>query len=125
MDTDYWIGELGRLYERSSEAIDEGHSDAVEPLTEEFNEALEQLQDKFPDNEIVSDMEQVDAYTEGTYEDGVIAPARRRDEALHEVRSQCEKIANALDYELPEREPGERRADQMVMVSVEQAAVFR
>lgn len=124
MDADYWIGELGRLYERSSEAIDEGHSKAVEPLTEEFNEALEQLKDEFPDNEIVSNTDSVDAYTEDTSRSSgstmVISPPRRRDEALHEIRSRCEKIANALDYELPERESGRRGADQMVMVSVEQ-----
>ena len=124
MDADYWIGELGRLYERSSEAIDEGHSNAVEPLTEEFNEALDRLKEEFPDNEIVSNTDSVDAYTEGQSSGSgstvVFAPSRRRDEALHEIRSRCEKIANALDYELPERESGSRRANQMVMVSVEQ-----
>jgi len=124
MDADYWIGELGRLYERSSEAIEKGHSNAAEPLTEEFNEALEQLQDEFPDNEIVANTDMVDAYTEGTSRSSrsthVISPSRLRDEALHEIRSRCEKIANALDYELPERNSGGRRADQMVIVSVEQ-----
>ena len=64
MDTSYWIGELGRLYERSSEAIEEGHSDAVEPLSEEFNEAISRLKTEFPDNEIVSTTDPVDAYTE-------------------------------------------------------------
>lgn len=124
MDTDYWIGELGRLYERSSEAIDEGYSDAVEPLTEEFNEALERLQEEFPDNKIVVNTDPVDAYTEDNSGSSgsmvVISPPRRRDEALHEIRSRCEKIANALGYELPERESGGRQANQMVMVSVEQ-----
>lgn len=124
MDADYWIGELGRLYERSSEAIDEGHSNAVEPLTEEFNEALDRLREEFPDNEIVTSTDHVDAYTEDQSGSSgsvvTIAPPTRRDEALHEIRSRCEKIANALDYELPERESGSMRADQMVMVSVEQ-----
>jgi hypothetical protein len=124
METDYWIGELGRLYERSSEAIEEGHSDAVEPLSEEFNEAIDQLKTEFPDNEIVSTTDPVDAYTEDHSSSSgstvVISPPTRRDEALHEIRSRCEKIANALDYELPERESGTRQSDQMVMVSVEQ-----
>lgn len=51
MDADYWIGELSRLYERSSEAIREEQGKAIEPLTEDFNEALEKLKDAFPDNE--------------------------------------------------------------------------
>ncbi len=124
MDADYWVGELGRLYERSSEAIDEGHSNAVKPLTDEFNEALARLKEEFPDNSIVSGTNLVDAYTEdqsgSSGSVATIAPPRRRDEALHEIRSRCEKIANALGYELPERESGSRRTDQMVMVSVEQ-----
>lgn len=126
MDADYWIGELGRLYERSSEAIDEGQSNAVEPLTEEFNQALDQLKGEFPENEIISNTDPVDAYTEDNSRSSgsvaVISPPTRRDEALHEIRSRCEKIANALDYELPESESGRRQADQMVMVSVEQEA---
>lgn len=126
MDADYWIGELGRLYERSSEAIDEGHSNAVEPLTEEFNEALQQLKEEFSENKIVMSTDSVDAYTEDNSRSSgsvaVISPPTRRDEALHEIRSRCEKIANALDYELPERETGGSRANQMVMVSVEQKA---
>ena len=124
MDADYWIGELGRLYERSSEAIDEGHGNAVEPLTDEFNEALDRLKKEFSDNEIVSSTDPVDAYTEDQSSSSggmvTIAPPTRRDEALHEIRSRCEKIANALDYELPKRDSGSRRADQMGMVSVEQ-----
>jgi len=124
MDTDYWIGELGRLYERSSEAINEGYSDAVEPLSEEFNEALDRLKEEFPENEIVSSTNPVDAYTEDKSSSSgsttVIAPPKRRDEALHEIRSRCEKIANAIEYELPESDSGSRKADQMVMVSVEQ-----
>lgn len=124
MDSDYWIGELGRLYERSSEAINKDHTDAIEPLSEEFNEALDQLKQEFSDNEIVMSTDPVDGRTESYSNSSgstvAFAPSRRRDAALHEIRSRCEKIANALDYELPERESGSRRADQMVMVSVEQ-----
>ena len=124
MDSDYWIGELGRLYERSSEAIDKDHSDAIEPLSEEFNEALDQLKEEFSDNEIVMSTDPVDGRTEGHSSSSgsmvSFAPSRRRDEALHEIRSRCEKMANALDYNLPERESGARRANQMVMVSVDQ-----
>lgn len=124
MDSDYWIGELGRLHERSSEAIDEDYKRAIEPLAEDFNEALDQLKSEFQDNEIVSATNSVDAYTEGTTggPKGMSMPPVERGQALHEIRSRCEKIANALDYELPERDSGGRQADQMVMVSVEQEA---
>jgi len=127
MDSDYWIGELSRLYERSSEAIDEGYSNAVEPLTEEFNQALSQLKGSFPENEIVSNTESVNAYTEGA--SGSLGPTKGfvppgiRDDALHEIRSRCEKMANALEYELPERKSGPSQSDQMVMVSVEQESM--
>lgn len=124
MNSDYWIGELGRLYERSSEAINNDYDNATEPLSKQFNEALDQLKEDFSDNKIVMSTDPVDGRTEGYSNSSsstvVFAPSRRRDEALYEIRSRCEKIANALDYELSERESGSRGADQMVMVSVEQ-----
>ena len=126
MDADYWIGELSRLYERSSEAIREEQGKAIEPLTEDFNEALEKLKDAFPDNEIVSATDPVNARTEGVSESTrrtvAFAPSRHREEALYEVRSRCEKMANALNYELPERDSVSQQNDQMVMVTVDQTS---
>lgn len=82
MDADYWIGELGRLYERSTEAIEEDQQKAVEPLSEQFNEALEALQEEFSDNDIVQSTDPVDAYTEDMSGSrgnvNVIAPPTRR-----------------------------------------------
>jgi len=124
MDANYWIGEMGRLYERSSEAINLDQSHAIEPLSQEFNEALEELKREFPENEIVSRTESVDAYTEGHSSSSgrtvSFSPSRVRNQALHEIRSRCEKMANALNHELPEGDVEPRKADQMVMVSVEQ-----
>ena len=123
MNTDFWISELGRLYERSAEAIDNEQSDAVEPLTDEFNETLSQLKEEFPDNPIVMNTDPVDSQTEGVSGKmagmNAYAPPRRRDEALHEIRSRCEKMANAIGYELPELETGTRSPNRMVMVSVD------
>jgi hypothetical protein len=116
MDADYWITELGRLYKRSTEAIEEDYEAAVEPLTEEFNTALKELTQEFPDNEIISGMMSIktrDVYKTEPNDSGV------RWEALHEVRSACEKIANALNYELPESQSTNTAADQMMMVSLE------
>jgi len=124
MDTEYWISELGRLYLRSDEAIREEQFKAVEPLANEFNEILEQLQDAYPDNPIVQNTEEVRPYTEdrsGSSGNVVtIAPPTRRDQALHEVRSRAEKIANAIGYDLPEPEARSTSTSQMVMVQVEQ-----
>jgi len=126
MDASFWIAELGRLYERSSEAIDQEQGKAVEPLTDDFNEALVALKEEFPDNEIVSRTQSVDALTESysnkSRKTVTFAPSRIREEALYEIRSRCEKMANALNYELPENDSEVRDAGQMVMVSVEQEA---
>lgn len=123
MEKTFWISELGRLFERSSEAISEDQSDAIEPLSEEFNETLAKLQDEFPDNELVQSTEPVEGRTEGYYGSSgstmVMNPSRRRNEALHEIRSRCEKMANAIGYDLPELETGARSPNRMVMVSVE------
>ncbi|QCS43627.1 hypothetical protein [Natrinema versiforme] len=123
MNTEFWISELGRLYERSTEAIDNEQSDAIEPLADEFNETLSQLKEEFPDNPIVTSTDPVEAYTEGTSGKmagmDAYAPPRRRDEALHEIRSRCEKMANAIGFELPELETGSRSPNRMVMVSVD------
>ena len=124
MNTEYWIGELGRLYLRSDEAIREEHFKAVEPLANEFNETLGELQDAYPDNPIVQNTSEVRPYTEdqsgssGTVV--TISPPRRRDQALYEVRSRSEKIANAIGYDLPETESNTTSTDRMVMVKVEQ-----
>lgn len=122
LDTGFWISELGRLYMRSTEAINNEQSDAIEPLSEEFNETLIQLKEEFPDNPIVTGTASVEPYTEGTYERSgnavAIAPSRRRDEALHEVRSRCERIANAIGYDLPEWGSEGDSSDNMIMVSV-------
>lgn len=122
MDANYWITELGRLYRRSTDAIQNEYDEAVEPLASEFNEALAELKDAFPDHEIISRIEPVEGRTEGTYGSrgkmSVTIPSRRRTEALHEIRSRCEKMANALGYELPDLASGSS-SDQMVMVSVD------
>jgi hypothetical protein len=123
MNKGFWISELGRLYERSTEAINNDQSNAIEPLTDAFNKTLSQLKEEFPDNTVVANTDPVESYTEGV--SGQIAgmdgyaPARRRDEALYEIRSGCEKMANAIGYDLPELESGDRSPDRMVMVSVD------
>ncbi|WP_266080626.1 hypothetical protein [Haladaptatus caseinilyticus] len=123
MKIDYWISELGRIFERSTEAIENEYQDATEPLAEDFNRVLLKLQDEFKDNEIIIDTKQVEGRTEGgsvnTPEFSTYIPSKRRDEALHEIRSGCERIANALDYELPERKNGNDTTNRMVMVSVD------
>lgn len=124
MNTEYWISELGRLYLRSDEAIREEQFKAVEPLATEFNETLEQLQEAYLDNPIVQNSEEVRPYTEdhsgSSGRSVVIAPPRRRDQALHEIRSRTEKIANAIGYDLPEPDVGSSSTNRMVMVQVEQ-----
>lgn len=123
MNTEFWVSELGRLYERSTEAINNDHGDAVESLADEFNDTLENLKDEYPENPIVTKTDPVESHTEGTKGKlagmNAYAPPRRRDEALHEIRSRCEKMANAIGYELPELETGNRSPNRMVMVSVD------
>lgn len=118
MNPNYWISELGRIYIRSTEAIEQNRSDAVEPLTNDFNDALGKLKEEFPDNPIVSDAEEIRAYTDGAYGDNYMSVPQRRDEALHEVRSGCERIANAIGHDLPELDSGKQAPREMVMVSV-------
>lgn len=114
MDRDFWISELGRLYERSTEAINENQSAAVKPLSDEFNDILSKLKDKFPEDQIVSSTDKVHPYTNSGFK-----PERARVGALHEIRSRCEKMAYAIGYELPELESGPRSPNRMVMVSVD------
>lgn len=114
MNTEFWISELGRLYVRSTEAINEEQTAAVKPLSDEFNETLSKLKNDFPDTPIVSSTNEVDPFTNTGF-----VPERVRDGALHEIRSRCEKMANAIGYELPEPRSGSRSPDQMVMVSVD------
>lgn len=123
MNGNFWISELGRIHERCTEAIENEYEDATEPLAEEFNDTLTELKEEYSDNEIISRTNPVDGRTEGTFESrgntSVMMPSRRRDEALHEVRSRCERMANVLGYELPEPETRDDSSNSMVMVSVD------
>lgn len=130
MNQTYWISELSRLYKRSSEAIEGGRTVAVGPLTNEFNDALTHLKREFPDNPIVSSTSEVDstalASNGGIYRpmSGEFNPfppsVRSRPQALYEIRSRCERIANALSYDLPDVS-GEVMPDEMTIITVEAA----
>ncbi|ELY66304.1 hypothetical protein [Natrinema versiforme] len=123
MNRDFWIGELGRLYQRSSEAINDDDTKAVRPLTSQFNENLEELKDAFQDNTIIQGTDKVEPVTEGgsSSSRGMVtfSPSRIREEALHEIRSRCERMANSIGYDLPEQRKETARQNNMVMVSVE------
>jgi hypothetical protein len=122
MDEKFWIGELGRLYKRSTEAISQEQWKAIEPLCEEFNEGLSKLKCHRPDIEIVAGTDPIDAYcnsSSGTDDFFTGGGSVRRKQALHEIRSRCEKMANAIGYELPESESDSQQPDRMVMISVD------
>ncbi|WP_135853095.1 hypothetical protein [Halorussus salinus] len=140
MERDYWISELGRLYVRSTEAHEENDKAAIEPLTENFNEVLQNLKEEFPHNSIVNNTDEVEARDGGSSNTGeIFAPSRpdyvsnnrrrtstqtsdspslRRPSALFEIRNRCARMANAIGYDLPEAEENDDE-NRMVVVKVD------
>jgi hypothetical protein len=128
MEREFWIRELGRLFKRSSEAIRHDDTKAVKILVDEFNESLSNLQEEYPNNQIIESITPVDS-TEEKFLMGSVSRTGEtststyegiREEALYEIRSNCERIANSLGYELPDarQESEESKTDQMVVVQM-------
>jgi len=126
MSQDFWIRELGRLFKRSSEAIRNDDHDAVRIIVNNFNETLSNLKDDYPDNQIIQDTESVDPTEEKllggsvsiTGETSTATAEGVRDESLYKVRSNCERISNSLNLELPE-DSEENGSNNMVVVQME------
>lgn len=83
MNTDFLISELGRLFERSREAIEEDYVNASKPLASEFNELIKDIKREIPENQVVAEIEPVQTSF------GRGAPRSRP--ALHEIRSRSKK----------------------------------
>lgn len=126
MDQSFWIRELGRLFKRSSESIRSNDSEGIKVLVEDFNEALSNLKEEYPENPIITSTDAVDPTEEkflmGTVDhhgnSSTATYEGTREEALYEIRSNCERIANSLGYELPD-DSSSSDADQMVVVQME------
>jgi len=98
METDFWISQLGRLYQEANDHVGEG-SQGAGPLAEQFNQVLDNLQDEFPDNAFVQSMDQVSSGS-ATTPAGMAA----RQDAASNVRTKCGQLADAIGYDLPEEE---------------------
>lgn len=127
MEPEFWISELGRLFEKTTEAINENQISAAEVLAEQFNEALKELKEEYPENDIVQRVEPVEAIN---YSPAIVNLGKQSDssdnsdelvgvEALHEIRNQCARIVNALGYDLPTMESVEESPENIVMVTME------
>ena len=94
MDKQGWIAQLGRLYKEAKSS--EGSSQGSSGLAEQFNRVLSKLQEEFPDEDFVQDM------------DGVDSPGGNdlfgQADAVKEVKMKCGQLADALGYNLPESE---------------------
>lgn len=98
MDTDFWISQLGRLYQEADDHVGEGSQGAT-PLAEQFNQVLDNLQEEFPDNAFVQSMDEVSPGS-ATTPAGMTA----RQDAASNVRTKCGQLADAIGYDLPEEE---------------------
>jgi uncharacterized FlaG/YvyC family protein len=133
MDQDFWVREIGRLFKRSSDDIQTENTESVEIFVEDFNEALSRLQKQYGDNPIIQSTNPIDPTEQKTLGGIVTGSTRKssgsrepaistyegvRKEALYEVRSNSERIANSLGYELPTNTNGSS-TDQMIIVQME------
>lgn len=98
METDFWISQLGRLYQEANDHVGEGSQGAT-PLAEQFNQVLNNLKEEFPDNAFVQSMDEVSP-------GGATTPAgmTARQDAASNVRTKCGQLADAIGYDLPEEE---------------------
>lgn len=111
MNQDFWIKELARLFKRSHEAIEKGDKGAVSTYSREFNDTLKKLKQNYPNNPIITSTDPVestymspDGFIWSPHEGAQVPPSTPKinTSALYEIRSNCERIANSLEYELPD-----------------------
>lgn len=100
MDGEYWITQLGRLYEQSVDAIEDGGMTASGPLSKHFNETLDQLCQHYPDNEVVQSMKHVDP-THRSSSNGMSRKVYSL-EPIYDIKAKSGRLADALGYELPD-----------------------
>ena len=91
MESEYWVGQLGRLYGEIERHDMEATGGSA--FAEQYNKILGKLQEEFPDNEVVQSMEKADT-------------VGRRDmfgssEVKAVIKMNCGQLADALGYELP------------------------
>lgn len=122
MDSDFWLGELARVFLRATEGINDGSLMAIEPIVSDFNDLLEQLKDEYPDNEIIERIDPIEPIEKGSSgrSGNVVSfsASKRTMKPLHEVRSACERIANSINYDLPEFDHYSGTAQNMIHVEV-------
>ncbi|MWV65925.1 hypothetical protein GRS48_14010 [Halorubrum sp. JWXQ-INN 858] len=96
MGADFWISQLGRLYQEADDHID--GTQGAAPLAEQFNQMLGNLQEKFPDNDFVQSLDEVSPGGRS------VRGMEARQDAASNVRTKCGQLADALGYDLPEED---------------------
>ena len=92
---EFWISELDRIHRRSTEAINTGELDIAESLAENFNEMLRELEDNYPDNDIVNSTKTLRSAPNSGYTGTDTHPVM-----LSKVRNRSERIAQSLNIDL-------------------------
>ena len=99
--SDFLVRSLKRLYDDCSQAIEEENAQAVgEAIIDKYNSLLMEIQEEFPDNQRIQDLEEVQL-TGATFGSGHPRP---RSNDLQEVKFRSAAIADALGLELEDFE---------------------
>lgn len=109
----FWIAELSRIFQRSSDAINSDRVDAAGDLEQDFNSMLDNIKRQYPDDELIQSTDSVDR-SESEYR----TIQRMSRDLLHNVRNRSERLALRLDVEV--EEPQSNSDDQ----SIEDTTVF-
>ncbi|NGM69201.1 hypothetical protein G6M89_09305 [Natronolimnobius sp. AArcel1] len=99
MDNEFLAKTLKRIFDECQEAQNRGDAKSVgTTLVEEFNELLQDFKDKYPDNEVIQNVEPVGLHN------WTGASAHPQD--VQKVKQNCLKIADVLDLDTSDfREP--------------------
>ena len=122
METDYLIIRLKRIFDQCVRAQEKGNEQNVgKVIVNEFNTLLDKLQEAYPENQIVQDLDPVELTGAGVVPN---ASNRPHPQDIEQVRMNVYSVADSLGIEMEDfTESAERTGDLTVVnVSQQQAA---
>lgn len=123
MDKDYLITRLKRIFDQCVRVQDEENEQNVgKVVVNEFNALLEELQETYPENPIIQDLDHVELTGAGITP---TAPNRPHPQDIEQVRMNVYSIADSLGIEMEDFTKSAERTGDLTVVNVSQKQATR
>jgi len=118
MDKDYLITRLKRIFDQCLRTQKEGNEQSVgKVIVNEFNTLLEDLQDAYPENPIIQDLDPVELSAAGVTPNSQNKP---HPQDIEQVRMNVYSVADSLGIEMEDFTKSAERTGDLTVVNVSQ-----